>query len=253
MSSVVFEPFPIYPEYLKSGGGKKNNNNGNSGSAPSGDITLIVSVVEVYSANATYSSYETFITNLFSALQNVSKGDCVDDHDTDPHVSMARGVKFKSSYHMQQYANAANLEVAVWQAMYPYGVIIGSSSSASFPPGVKGKKQAVGYGNMYFFFDRMNITKAFPPSRGLTDDEYYYATLYKKGKASTKAVMIRGNIIPISGKLIWPYTIKPTGGIYRLTAMKKGKLLLALHSLESQPPICNLLVPFRNNSILNTC
>jgi hypothetical protein len=184
MSSVVFEPFPVYPEYLKSGGGKKNNNNGNSGSAPSGDITLIVSVVEVYSANATYSTYETFITNLFSALQNVSKGDCVDDHDTDPHVSMARGVKFKSSYHMQQYANAANLEVAVWQAMYPYGVIIGSSSSASFPPGVKGKKQAVGYGNMYFFFDRMNITKAFPPSRGLTDDEYYYATLYKKGKAS---------------------------------------------------------------------
>lgn len=184
MSSVSFEPFPIYPEYLKSGGGKKNNNNGNSGSAPSGDITLVVSVVEVYSANSTYSTYETFMNNLFNALQNVSKGDCVDDHDTDPHVSMARGVKFKSSYHMQQYASASNLEVAVWQAMYPYGVVIGSNSYASFPPGVKGKKTVVGYGNMYFFFDRMNITKAFPPSRSLTDEEYYYATLFTKGKAS---------------------------------------------------------------------
>jgi hypothetical protein len=106
----------------------------------------------------------------------------VDDHDTDPHVSMARGVKFKSSYHKQQYMNAASLEVAVWQAMYPKGVIIGSNSYASFPPGVKGKKALVGYGNLYFFFDRMNITKAFPPSRKLTNEESYYATLYQSGK-----------------------------------------------------------------------
>lgn len=33
-----------------------------------------------------------------------------DDHDTDPHVSMAHGVKFKSSYHSYYYK--ANLEVA---------------------------------------------------------------------------------------------------------------------------------------------
>ncbi len=133
MSSLVFEPFPIYPEYLKGGGGEKNKKDGDSDSPPSGDITLIVSVVEVYSGNSAYSTYQIFINNLFTALEKVNEGSCVDDHDTDPHVSMARGVKFKSSYHMQQYMNAANLEVAVWQAMYPKGVVIGSDSYASFP------------------------------------------------------------------------------------------------------------------------
>jgi hypothetical protein len=180
MSNITFEPFPIYPEYLKGGGGHKDENNGNSGSAPSGDITLIVSVVEVYDDNSTYSTYQTFLNELFEALQDVNEGSCVDDHDTDPHVSMARGVKFKSSYHKQQYMYAANMEVAVWQAMYPKGVVIGSNSYAVFPFGSKNKKKYVGYGNVYFFFDRMNITKAFPPSRSLTSQESYYATLYKK-------------------------------------------------------------------------
>lgn len=109
----------------------------------------------------------------------------MDDHDTDPHVSMARGVKFKSSYHSQQYMYAANLEVAVWQAMYPNGVVIGSNRYASFPPGGKGTKTYVGYGNLYFFFDRANITKAFAPSRSLTSDESYYATLYSSGDVSS--------------------------------------------------------------------
>jgi hypothetical protein len=230
MSNLTFEPFPIYPEYLKGGGGHRKEkegegergkeeegegdrgkegegdrekeedrgkegegdkgegkdehgrrmDTGNSNSVPSGDITLIVSVVEVYDDNSTYSTYQTFLNDLFASLQNVNEGSCVDDHDTDPHVSMARGVKFKSSYHMQQYMYAANMEVAVWQAMYPYGVVIGSSSYAAFPPGSKNKKQYVGYGNLYFFFDRMNITKAFAPSRSLTSNETYYATLYKK-------------------------------------------------------------------------
>jgi hypothetical protein len=227
MSTISFEPFPIYPEYLKGGGGHKHENerekegskdregsrdkeenkgkdgegkgdgknehrkkkralkeNSNSDSTPSGDITLIVSVVEVYSSNSAYSTYQTFINKLFTALENVDQGSCVDDHDTDPHVSMARGVKFKSSYHMQQYIYAANLEVAVWQAMYPKGVVIGSESYASFPPDGQEKKKLVGYGNLYFFFDRMNITKAFPPSRTLSNEESYYATLFHKGKAS---------------------------------------------------------------------
>jgi len=157
MSSISFEPFPIYPEYLKGGGGhrhekegerggshdregenkqgengregerngergeekgegrdehrrkvKEKEGNGNSGSAPSGDITLIVSVVEVYSDGSAYSTYQSFLNKLFGALEKVNEGSCVDDHDTDPHVSMARGVKFKSSYHMQQYMNLAN-------------------------------------------------------------------------------------------------------------------------------------------------
>lgn len=102
----------------------------------------------------------------------------MDDHDTDPHVSMARGVKFWSSYHKQQYMYAANLEVAVWQYMYPKGVVIGSKGYAAFPPGRGGTKQKVGYGNLYFFFDRANITKAFAPYRELTSTESIYATLY---------------------------------------------------------------------------
>lgn len=123
---------------------------------------------------------------MFIALNTVNSGSCTDDHDTDPHVSMARGVKFKSSYHKQQYMYGANLEVAVWQAIYPKGVLIGSNQYASFPPGVKSsKKKVVGYGNIYFFFDRMNITKSFAPSRSLTDDEFYYSSLYGKGKATS--------------------------------------------------------------------
>ena len=71
----------------------------------------------------------------------VGGGPCMDDDDTDPHVSMSRGVKFWSSNHMQQYMYNANLEVAVWQAMYPNGVVIGSNGYASFPPGFGGTKQ----------------------------------------------------------------------------------------------------------------
>jgi len=108
----------------------------------------------------------------------------LDDHDTDPHMSMARGVKFKSSYHEQQYLFTVNLEVAVWQAMYPNGVVIGSSAKANFPPNQAHKnRQTVGYGNLYFFFDRANITKAFAPNRGLTEEEAYYSQMYMGGGA----------------------------------------------------------------------
>ena len=138
---------------------------------------MIVSIMETYEENDSYSSYETFIGNLFDQLDAVGGGPCMDDHDTDPHVSMSRGVKFWSAYHSAQYAYAANLEVAVWQYMYPKGVAIGSSGSASFPPGRGGTRQKVGYGNLYFFFDRANITKAFSPYRDLTESESYYSTI----------------------------------------------------------------------------
>jgi len=179
MSEISFPPFSIFPEYLKGGGGHHSgDNDGDSSTVPSGDITLIVSVVETYEDDNSYSAYEIFLESIFDALDSVGGGPCMDDHDTDPHVSMSRGVKFWSSYHQQQYIYAANLEVAVWQAMYPNGVPIGSKGNAAFPPGFGGKKQQVGYGNLYFFFDRANITKAFPPSRDLTDTESYYATFY---------------------------------------------------------------------------
>jgi hypothetical protein len=179
MSSVQFAPFSIFPEYLKGGGGGHSGDDDSSSSdVQSSDITLIVSIVETYEDNNSYSSYETFLEDLFSAMTNVGGGPCMDDHDTDPHVSMARGVKFWSSYHSTQYAYAANLEVAVWQAMYPLGVPIGSKGYAAFPPGRGSTKQKVGYGNLYFYFDRANITKAFPPYRSLTDTESYYAALY---------------------------------------------------------------------------
>mmetsp|Transcript_24235 Transcript_24235/g.37386 ORF Transcript_24235/g.37386 Transcript_24235/m.37386 type:complete len:761 (-) Transcript_24235:261-2543(-) len=186
MESLTFTPFSIYPEYLKGGGGHHSgDNNDEEEAVPAGDVTLIVSVIETYEDGDSESSYETFLDNLFSAMDAVGGGPCMDDHDTDPHVSMSRGVKFKSSWHQQQYMYNANLEVAVWQSMYPKGVPIGSSGYASFPPGRGGVRQYVSYGNLYFFFDRANITKAFGPSRDLTENEQYYATLFKTGDAES--------------------------------------------------------------------
>jgi hypothetical protein len=187
MAQITFPPFAVFPEYLKSGGGHHSgdNNNDDSSSVQSADVTLIVSVVETYEDDDSYSAYEKFLDDLFDALDTVGGGPCMDDHDTDPHVSMARGVKFWSSYHGQQYMYQANLEVAVWQAMYPYGVTIGSSGYAAFPPGRGGSRQYVGYGNLYFFFDRANITTAFSPNRELTDTETYYSTLYMSTDTSS--------------------------------------------------------------------
>ena len=183
MDEITFPPFSIYPEYLKGGGGHHSGDGDNAG-VPSGDVTLIVSVVETYEEDDSASSYETFLENLFDAMDSSGGGPCMDDHDTDPHVSMSRGVKFWSSYHSQQYAYAANLEVACWQSMYPQGTPIGSTASAAFPPGRKATPYTVGYGNLYFFFDRANITKAFNPNRDLTDSESYYATIYSSSDVS---------------------------------------------------------------------
>jgi hypothetical protein len=176
MSGVEFAPFSIFPEYMKGGGGGGSGDD-NSG-VPSSDVTLIVSIVETYEDDNSYSAYETFVDAIFNAMSEVGAGPCMDDRDTDPHVSMARGVKYWSSYHSEQFMYAANLEVAVWQSMYPNGVAMGSSGYAAFPPGRGGTKQSVGYGNLYFFFDRANITKAFSPYRELTTSESTYASLY---------------------------------------------------------------------------
>lgn len=178
MTSISFAPLSIYPEYLKGGGGGHSGDDDGDDEVPSGDVTLIVSVVETYEDDESYSAYEYFLDDLFNAMDSAGGGPCMDDHDTDPHVSMSRGVKFWSAYHQQQYMYQSNLEIAVWQAMYPYGTPIGSSGYAAFPPGRGGSKQQVGYGNLYFFFDRANITKAFSPNRDLTSNEEYYATLY---------------------------------------------------------------------------
>jgi hypothetical protein len=112
MSSISFATFSIYPENLKGGGGHHSGDQMSSGVSAS-DVTLIVSIVVTYDDSSSYSSYDQFLDDLFSALEAVGGGPCMDDHDTDPHVSMARGVKFWSSYHKQQYMYAANLEVAV--------------------------------------------------------------------------------------------------------------------------------------------
>ena len=184
MNSVSFAPFSIFPEYLKGGGGHHSGDGDGDDGVPSADVTLIVSIVETYEDDDSYSAYDLFLDELFEAMYAVSAGACMDDRDTDPHVSMSRGVKFKSSYHQQQYMYNANLEVAVWQAMYPQGVPIGSAGYASFPAGSRGNKQYMGYGNLYFFFDRANITKAFRPNRDLTDTESYYATLYASSDTS---------------------------------------------------------------------
>ena len=126
------------------------------------------------------------MNDLFQAMYSVGGGPCMDDDDTDPHVSMSRGVKFKSSYHSSQYYYKVNLEVAVWQAMYPKGVVMGTSSKAAFSPErAMFNRQEMGYGNLYFFFDRANITKHFSASRDLSSTEEYYATLMSSGAGSS--------------------------------------------------------------------
>jgi len=187
MENVYFPAFQLYPEYLKGGGGHHSgdNDDGEEQTTPSADVTLVVSIVCTYDSSGSYCIYDQFIEDLFSAMYAVSAGACMDDKDTDPHVSMSRGVKFKSSYHSQQYMYAANLEVAVWQAMYPKGVVIGSSGSAAFPPGRGGSKQKVGYGSLYFFFDRANITTSFSAYSDLTEEQYYYATLRSSSDVSS--------------------------------------------------------------------
>jgi hypothetical protein len=175
MSSISFPPFSVFPEYVKGGGG---GGSGDDDTVPSSDVTLIVSIVEEFGDNSNYSLYEQFLSDLFSAMDAVNGGPCMDDHDTDPHVSISRGVKFKSSYHQEQYFYSVNLEVAVWQAMYPNGVIIGSSTKVNFPPENYNKnRRSVRYGSLYFFFDRANITMPFSPNRNLYDSEVYYSTL----------------------------------------------------------------------------
>ena len=184
MESVEFSPISVFPEYLKAGGGHKSGDGDYYDEAPSTDVTLVVSIVETYGDDDSSSEYDAFLDSLFEAMYSAGGGPCMDDHDTDPHVSMARGVKFMSSTHSNNYMYAANLEVAVWQSMYPDGVVIGSNRYAAFPPGKAGTKTYVGYGNVYFFFDRANITKAFPPSRSLYDDEKTYATITKSDTSS---------------------------------------------------------------------
>lgn len=269
MDSLSFPPFAIYPEFVKGGGGGHSGDDGDS-SVPSGDVTLIVSVVDTYEDGDSYSSYEDFLDNLFDAMDGVGGGPCMDDHDTDPHVSMARGVKFKSSYHQQQYFYKANLEVSVWQAMYPKGVVIGSNSYASFPPDSGSRnKMYVGYGNLYFFFDRANITKAFEPNR-YVDRNAYCAQLcllnsfnsenfHQQKQVTQQFTQVANqtlttspplrsaltttkglgpttmtnttNTIHIIGRRRWQITTLPTAGICRRIANRRAK-----HSLVSPSP-----------------
>ena len=63
MSSISFSPIAIFPEYLKGGGGHNSNDNDDDDETPSGDVTLVVSIVETYD-DASYSEYETFLDDL---------------------------------------------------------------------------------------------------------------------------------------------------------------------------------------------
>merc|ERR1719221_1202249 len=70
--------------------------------------------------------------------------------------------------------------------MYPKGTVMGTTGKAAFPPDkAMYNRQKVGYGNLYFFFDRANITKAFPAMRDMSSTEEYYATLMSSGSGSS--------------------------------------------------------------------
>ncbi len=65
----------------------------------------------------------------------------MDNHNTKPHVSTRRGTKFKSSMHQASYMYDANLDVAMWQAMYSKGVPNGSKGYVFFIIESRGNKQ----------------------------------------------------------------------------------------------------------------
>mmetsp|Transcript_29827 Transcript_29827/g.59060 ORF Transcript_29827/g.59060 Transcript_29827/m.59060 type:complete len:264 (-) Transcript_29827:275-1066(-) len=192
-----------------------------------------VSIVEEYNDDDSASIYD-----LFDAVDAVGSGPCMDDNDTDPHVSMARGLKFKSSYHSQNYFFDANLEVAVWQAMYPAGVVLGSTKSSSFPLN-GGTKQSVGYGSLFFFFDRANITQAFNAERDLYNSESYYYTLMSGGATIPSATPSRTwssttraaattctagtSTTPTTGRRTWPCTTPRADGTCPPTASRRGR------------------------------
>jgi len=73
MNSIQFAPFSIFPEFVKGGGGHHSGDGDDKG-VPSGDITLIVSVVETYEDNQSYSSYEEFLDDLFDAMDAMGGG-----------------------------------------------------------------------------------------------------------------------------------------------------------------------------------
>jgi len=87
MNSLSFAPFSVYPEYLKGGGGHHSGDDDGGNEVPSSDVTFIVSIIDTYESDDSYSSYETFLDSLFDAMYAVNSGACMDDHDTDPHVS----------------------------------------------------------------------------------------------------------------------------------------------------------------------
>jgi len=192
LSSLSFEPFLFYPFMVKTTAEKQvKSDDDDSSPIPSYELSLLVSIVEVYKdstnddggGGSSYSTYETFKSNLQQYVE--MNGGCVKDSNTDLFVTLARGIKFKSSYHMEQYLNRVNLEVAVWQAMYPKGVVIGSSSTSTITSSSYWKwKSVVGYGNLYYFLNRNNIIKSFPSSRSLSSEESYYSTFYTNGYAT---------------------------------------------------------------------
>ena len=90
MSTITFSPISIFPEYLKGGGGG-NSGDGDDCETPSGDVTLVVSIVETFNDNDSYSDYDVFLDNIFQAMSDDGGGPCMDDHDTDPHVGKTLG------------------------------------------------------------------------------------------------------------------------------------------------------------------
>jgi len=182
-SQLSFEPFLFYPITVKTTAERQvKAYDDDSSPIPSYELSLLVSIVDVYK-DSSYSTYETFKSNLQRYVER--NAGCVKESDTDLYVTLARGVKFKSSYHMEQYLDRVNLEVAVWQAMYPKGVVIGSSSTSKITSSANWKwKSVVGFGNLYHFSNRNNIIKSFPSSRSLSSEESYYATLISNGYAT---------------------------------------------------------------------
>ena len=68
MTAVTFPPFAIFPEYVKGGG--KGGSGDDDGEVPSGDVTLVVSVVEEFEENNCIDHYAHYDKDFTSNIKS---------------------------------------------------------------------------------------------------------------------------------------------------------------------------------------
>ena len=175
MAQISAPVLRSYPKYLKAKGG-------------GGDAELKMGIVDEYfdctsdwadeNCDENYSAYDQWSDAIMNAFAGYP---CTDDGMTNAHISMIRGAEYWSGEALYNYLVVGNTEVAKWQSVYgDSGVPIGTQSTNIFFPDddedMKG--QPHGYGNTYFFYGRVFITKTFFANQNMLIYEDYVNAEY---------------------------------------------------------------------------